>query len=99
MANNYLLKMATEMLRDAEKKADKYYWEYQNGGSSRTYNTYEKYDHLVTICRNAIENITEENDRQLRREHNYEEFLKKLPTHEKFTRDEVMDLIRQTLYM
>ena len=97
--NDYILEVATEMLRDAEQKRDYYYWEYQNGGSGRTYSTYEKYDLLVTICQNAIGNITEENERQVRRDHNYQRFIYELPRGPMFSRDEVVDLIMKTRYM
>lgn len=92
----YMIERIRAVRSQAQKKADKYYNDYQNGGSSRTYNTYMYYNELILICDHAIADYTGENDARVRRHHNYVDFIDRIPIAEKYTRDELLELIRRT---
>ena len=95
----YLLKAARKLLKESEEKAEKYYTDYQLGGSASSYKTYVKYDEMAEICRHAIEDITNEDDKARRRSVAYSHFLQDIPKHERFTRAEVVELIEKTRYL
>lgn len=63
---------------DAEKKYDKYWYEFQVTGNSSTERTARKYEELITVCELALSGIDEECGRCRMRRKNGVEIIKSL---------------------
>lgn len=92
------LEMARKHRREFQKKADEAWNNYQTMGVTRYLNTYHKYDDLVYLVDKAIEQLKGDRDDGNRRYMNYHHFIQEgIPMHEKFTRDEVIELVNKTM--
>lgn len=69
---------------DAEKKYDKYWYEFQVAGNSSTERTARKYEELITICDLALRGIDEECGRCRMRRKNGVEIIKSLQQRKEF---------------
>ena len=71
-------KLVCRIKQDAEKKYDKYWYEYQVSGSTSTERTARKYEDLITVCELALLGLDDECSRCRARRKNGLEFIKKL---------------------
>lgn len=71
-------KLVCRIKRDAEKKSDKYWYEYQVSGSTSTERTARKYEDLITVCELALRGLDDECSRCRVRRKNGQELIKKL---------------------
>ena len=78
---------------DCQEKARKYYQMYQTTGSVSQERTYRKYEDLSDICAWAAKWVDDEDDARYRRIKNINDYCDKL-THEKYTRDEVIAMLK-----
>ena len=73
-------------LKELEKKRDKYYNEYQQGGSPSSYKTFEKYDDLCEICISALRQTEEEDSNKKRKHININAYIEKVKERETYHR-------------
>lgn len=88
------IKRIEEFIADSDKKANKYYDEYQSTGTGRTYKTACKYEDLATIGRMALAYQKKSDDGYLKRQNNVKALISNL-TEETYTKDQVAKLLRE----
>ena len=67
-----------KILEEADKKYQKYDYEYQYSGSSSTLRTAQKYEDIVKVCELALIGLDDECNACRRRYHNGQEIIKML---------------------
>ena len=93
-----MLEVARKFRAEFRKKAQEADYNYQTTGMTRYYTTYRKYDDLAYLMDKAIEELKGDQADNNKRVANYHHFINEgIPKHEKFTRDEVIELIEKTM--
>lgn len=91
--------LVTKIMTEAQKKYDKYWYEYQCTGSPSQERTARKYENLVTCCELALKELDEGCDNCLRRYKNGKAMADKLRQRRDvggetmITIDEAIDLV------
>lgn len=74
---------------DAEKKYDKYWYEFQVSGSTSSERTARKYEDLITVCELALLGLDEECGRCRMRRHNGVKIIETLRQNQAFGIDTI----------
>lgn len=89
----YKLAIIDKHRREYTKLRDKYFDEYQNSGSRSSERTYRKYDELTDICGYAYAYVQEEDDEKRRRVSNIRTYIQEQLRHDKYTKQEVIEML------
>lgn len=79
-------------LKQMEKKAAKYNYEFQMSGNPSSLRTYEKYEDLAEICRIAIRGQTEEDEENMKRRRNANAYIARVAERKQFARSKTYSL-------
>jgi CRISPR/Cas system-associated endonuclease Cas3-HD len=85
-----------KLQKEFQKKAEKFFEEYQETGMNGKYKSYEKYDDLTNICELAIQQLNNNEGRSTRRFNNYSDYLAKL-VDKQYSLKEVKEIVWNTL--
>ena len=97
--NKYKYDKALKYYDRYDKYYRRAYRDYQDTGMTRFECEYRLFEDIRDICQWCMQGLeSDHDDRQSRREHNYEHFIDKI-INEKYTREEVIKLIKETLYL
>ena len=94
-------KIIESRLKELEKLRDKYYMDYQQGGSASSMRTFEKYDDLCDICYAAMQGVSEEDEIRMHIRKNMTACVERFKDANRYgsgtmyTSDEVLDLLER----
>lgn len=91
------IKEIEKLQKEFEKKAQKFFEEYQDTGQDGKYKSYVKYDDLQNICGLAIQQLNNNEGRSTKRYNNYAGYLDNL-LDQQYSLKEVKDIVWKTLY-